>query len=96
MRRSGRTVFENWSRVATSILNDQNRLHVDFKMTPRNGRMLLFPASLMHSVEVCDGEYPRITIAFNLYHPGFAIPRLAEYERSAGWMWTDFRGLMIL
>ena len=58
--------------------------------------MLLFPASLMHSVEVCDGEYPRITIAFNLYHPGFAIPRLAEYERSAGWMWTDFRGLMIL
>jgi hypothetical protein len=65
-------------------------------MTPRNGRMLLFPSSLMHSVEPYDGATQRITIAFNLYHPSFSVPRLEERMKRTDWWWTNFRGLMLL
>ncbi len=93
---NGRTIFEDWTYVATPMLDNPDIYKRDFKMIPRNGRMLLFPASLMHSVETYDGDKPRITIAFNLYHPGFAVARLEHREQAANWMWTNFRGLMIL
>jgi hypothetical protein len=94
-RAGGRTVFEDWTNVAANILDNPDPRHRDFRMTPRSGRMLLFPASLLHSVETYLGDRPRITIAFNLYHPGFAVPRLAERERAENWMWANFRGVMI-
>jgi hypothetical protein len=92
----GRTVFEDWSHVPMSVLDNPDPLHSDFKMSPKNGRMVLFPASLMHSVETYEGSSPRITIAFNLYHPGLAVSRYERYEQSASWIWTNFRGVMVL
>lgn len=68
----------------------------DIHMPPASGRMILFPGSLMHSVAVYEGDRPRITIAFNLCHPDFGIPRLDEYPGQLNWMWKNFRGLMIL
>ena len=93
---SGRTRFEDWTRVAIDTNTDPDALRRDYLMTPRNGRMLMFPASLMHSVEPYGGHAQRITIAFNLYHPGFAVPRLAEHLQQADWWWTNFRGLVLL
>ena len=93
---NGRTIFEDWTYVATPMLDNPDIHKRDFKMIPRNGRMLLFPASLMHSVETYDGDKPRITIAFNLYHSGFAIARFEHREQAANWMWTNFRGVMLL
>jgi uncharacterized protein (TIGR02466 family) len=92
----GRTRFEDWSFVAIDVDRDADPLRRDCFMTPRNGRMLLFPASLMHSVEPYDGAAQRITIAFNLCHPNFAVPRLQERIQEVDWWWTNFRGLMIL
>jgi hypothetical protein len=92
----GRTVFEDWTNVAANILDNPDPRQRDFRMLPRNRRMVLFPASLQHSVETYLGERPRITIAFNLYHPGFAVPRMAERERAENWMWANFRGVMML
>ncbi len=92
----GRTRFEDWSFVAIDVDRDSDALRRDCIMTPRNGRMLLFPASLMHSVERYEGDAQRITIAFNLYHPSFSVPRLAERLQESNWWWTNFRGVMIL
>lgn len=92
----GRTRFEDWTRVAIDVNQNADTLRRDYLMTPRNGRMLMFPASLMHSVETYDGNTQRITIAFNLYHPGFSVPRLEEHLQQADWWWTNFRGLMVL
>lgn len=92
----GRTRFEDWSFVAIDVDRNADCLRRDSFMTPRNGRMLLFPASLMHSVEPYDGAEQRITIAFNLCHPSFAVPRLHERQQEVDWWWTNFRGLMIL
>jgi uncharacterized protein (TIGR02466 family) len=92
----GRTRFEDCSFVAIDIDRDADVLRRDYFMTPRNGRMLLFPASLMHSVETYGGAEQRITIAFNLYHPSFAVPRLAERLRQDDWWMTNFRGLALL
>lgn len=92
----GRTRFEDWSFVAVDVAPGADPLRRDVFITPRNGRMLLFPASLMHSVEPYHGDAQRITIAFNLYHPGFAVPRIEERTKETGWWWTNFRGVMIL
>jgi uncharacterized protein (TIGR02466 family) len=92
----GRTRFEDWSLVAIDTNREADVLRRDVLMTPRNGRMLLFPASLMHSVERYDGDTQRITIAFNLYHPGFGVPRLERRLQQDSWWWTNFRGIMLL
>lgn len=92
----GRTRFEDWSFVAIDVDREADPLRRDIFMTPRNGRMLLFPASLMHSVESYDGDTQRITIAFNLFHPAFNVPRLDERLKQSDWWWTNFRGLMLL
>lgn len=91
----GRTRFEDWTRVAIDVDRDTDVLRRDYFMTPKNGRMLMFPASLMHSVEVYEGDTQRITIAFNLYHPAIGVPRLEEHIMQADWWWTNFRGLVI-
>ena len=92
----GRTVFEDWANVPVSILDDPDLSRTNFCMTPRNGRMVLFPASLMHSVETYSGSRPRISIAFNLHHPGLGVAHLRDRELSAHWGWRNFRGVMIL
>lgn len=91
----GRTRFEDWTRVAIDINQDADTLRRDFVMTPANGRMVMFPASLMHSVEVYGGETQRITIAFNLYHPALGIPRLEPFLEASDWWWVNFRALVI-
>ena len=91
----GRTRFEDWTRVAIDIDRNPDVLRRDYFMTPKNGRMLMFPASLMHSVEIYEGDTQRITIAFNLYHPAIGVPRLEEHIMQADWWWTNFRGLVI-
>ena len=92
----GRTRFEDWSFVAIDVDRDNDPTRRDSFMMPRNGRMLLFPASLMHSVEPYEGAAQRITIAFNLYHPGFSVPRMEQRFKDSDWWWTNFRGLMLL
>ncbi|WP_374584639.1 TIGR02466 family protein [Pseudoduganella sp.] len=92
----GRTRFEDCSFVAIDVDRQPDPLRRDYFMTPRNGRMLLFPASLMHSVEVYGGTQQRITIAFNLYHPSFTVPRLDERLQASDWWLTNFRGLVLL
>lgn len=92
----GRTRFEDWTRVAVDTSRDADTERRDFYMTPRNGRMVLFPAALMHSVEPYLGHAQRITIAYNLYHPALGVPRLAPFLEQADWWWTNFRGLVIL
>lgn len=92
---NGRTRFEDWTHVAIDINQESDVLRRDYIMTPRNSRMVLFPASLLHSVETYGGDTQRITIAFNLYHPGFGIPRMEEYMQRGDWWWANFRGLMI-
>ena len=37
------------------------------RFTPRDGLMLIFPGSLLHSVEAYDGTSARIAVAFNLF-----------------------------
>jgi len=93
---SGHTIFEDWTYAAVSVLDNPNPYQRDFRMVPRNGRMVLFPAALMHSVQKYEGSRQRITIAFNLHHPGFAVPRLVYRERAVNWMWSNFRGVMLL
>lgn len=92
----GRTRFEDWSFVAVDVGRGADPLRRDVFMTPRNGRMLMFPASLMHSVEAYHGDAQRITVAFNLFHPSFGVPRMQERTRESGWWWTNFRGFMVL
>ena len=92
----GRTRFEDWTRVAIDLSRDKDPLRRDYFMPPRNGRMLLFPASVMHSVEPYLGHAQRITIAYNLYHPALGVPRLEPFLEQADWWWTNFRGLVLL
>lgn len=82
--------------MAIDTNQDADPLRRDVFMSPRNGRMVMFPASLMHSVEPYQGHAQRMTIAFNLYHPAWNVPRLESHLAQADWWWTNFRGLVIL
>lgn len=90
----GRTRFEDWSHVP--IRARRNSVGRDHYVDPRNGRMVLFPASLQHSVEPYQGHAQRITLAFNLYHPALEVPRLGSYLQQADWWWINFRGFVLL
>jgi len=92
---SGKTVFEDRSQVAKEMIRDSDLYSRQMKVTPEDGLMLLFPASVHHSVETYSGEGLRITIAFNVWHPGFAVPMYDGMEEP-GWWWANFRGFMIL
>ena len=92
----GRTRFEDWTAVAIDVDRNPDVLRRDVLMQPSNGRMLMFPASLMHSVERYQGHSPRVTVAFNLFHPALAVPRLGQHIGAVGWWATNFRGLVML
>jgi uncharacterized protein (TIGR02466 family) len=92
---TGRTVFEDRSMVPKETINNPDPFERQVTVMPKNGLMVIFPASLYHSVEPYSGEGVRITIAFNLWNPAFTVPFYPGME-SRGWMWTNFRGLMLI
>ena len=92
---TGRTVFEDRSMVPKETVNDPDPFAREVTIMPKNGLMVIFPASLYHSVEPYSGDGVRITIAFNMYSPAFTVPFYPGME-SRGWMWTNFRGLMLI
>lgn len=97
---SGLTKFEDRSGVPQEILRDPNPFQREISVEPRPGLMVLFSSMLWHRVEPFAGDGSRITIAFNLSHPGFVLPRYPESASSRvaglkGWLWRNFRGLML-
>jgi uncharacterized protein (TIGR02466 family) len=86
----GRTKFQDRSLVPKETLRNPDPFEREFAVVPKEGLMVLFPGTLWHYVEPYHGSGPRITVAFNLRHPGFTIP---YYEPNTFW-WTNFRGIM--
>jgi uncharacterized protein (TIGR02466 family) len=86
----GLTKFQDRSLVPKETLNHPDPFEREFAVVPQPGLMVLFPGTLWHYVEPYHGSEHRITIAFNLRHPGFTIP---YYEPNTFW-WTNFRGIM--
>jgi hypothetical protein len=67
----------------------------DLQITPRAGRMVVFPATLPHYVTAYEGTGKRITIAFNLRHTRFAVADFENpYSRRRA-LWRDYRGPML-
>lgn len=97
---TGLTKLEDRSGVPKEILRNPDPFEREVSIVPQPGLMVLFSSMLWHRVEPFLGEGCRITIAFNLSHPGFVIPRYSEPESAKtrgfkGWMWRNFRGLML-
>ena len=92
---SGRTVFDDRSGVPKEIIRNSNLYEREISIVPRAGMIVMFPARLYHYVEPYSGKGVRITIAFNLWHPGFAVP-VYEGMREGSWWWVNFRGLMLV
>lgn len=92
---SGRTVFDDRSGVPKEIIRNTNLYEREVSILPRAGMIVMFPARLYHCVEPYSGKGVRITIAFNLWHSGFAVP-VYEGMREGSWWWVNFRGLMLV
>ena len=91
-----RTVFSDVSGTPREILREPDPYAGEFTIDPRPGLMALFPASLPHRVGAYEGDGLRITISWNLGHPGFVIPRyLPPRPAWKAWMWENFRGVML-
>jgi len=99
---SGLTKFQDRSGVPKEILNNSNPFEREFTLNPKAGLMVFFPGALYHYVEPLEEDTERISIAFNLKHPGFTVPQypggnLPKQKSESGiskWMWHNFRGLM--
>lgn len=50
-------------------------------VTPSSGTLLIFPSWLRHSVEANNTSTPRISIAFNLFHPEMNYEVKPSYRR---------------
>ena len=94
---SGLAVFEDWSGVPKEIICNPNPFEREFTIQPVPGLMVMFPGRFRHRVELYHGHAPRITVAFNLGHPGFLIPsyQMPGEKGIMAWMWKNFRGLMV-
>jgi uncharacterized protein (TIGR02466 family) len=91
-----RTVFSDVSGAPREILRQPDPFAGEFTIDPRPGLMVLFPASLPHRVEPYTGDGSRITISWNLGHPGFVIPRYVPPRAPwKAWLWENFRGVML-
>ena len=90
----GLTRFEDRSGVPKEILRCVDPLERELTVIPRPGLMVFFPATLRHYVTRYTGSGDRITIAFNLKHDGFVVPRYPEERPS--FLWRNFRGPMLL
>lgn len=74
----GETVFEDRVGVPRPIEADGRPFGGELTVTPEAGMLLLFPGTLRHRVEPYRGDSERITIAWNLYHPRFAVPLYSD------------------
>lgn len=86
----GRTCFQDRSGVPEEVGSGRGPFSREVHVAPEKGRFILFPGTAWHSVERYAGHAPRITLAFNLTHPAFVVPR---YEPEDFW-WTNFRFAM--
>jgi uncharacterized protein (TIGR02466 family) len=100
---SGVTKFEDRCGVPKEVIRNPDPFEREISILPRPGLMVLFSSRLWHRVEPFHGPGSRITIAFNVSHPGFVVPSYPEPKNSSrgaeqnglrGWMWRNFRGLM--
>jgi uncharacterized protein (TIGR02466 family) len=96
---SGLTKLEDRSGVPMEIMRSRDPFEREISICPRPGLMVLFSSKLWHRVETFQGEGSRITIAFNLSHPGFVIPAYPESKPpeatgAKAWLWRNFRGIM--
>jgi uncharacterized protein (TIGR02466 family) len=90
---TGRTKFEDRRGVAVARSADRDPFVHEVAITPQRNLMILFPATLRHYVEPYRGTGRRITVAFNLSHPGFALPEYEDAHENT-WWWRNFRGVM--
>lgn len=86
----GCTRLHDPSEVPKEIVTNPDPFEREKVIEPRAGLMVMFPGPLFHRVERYDGDASRITVAFNVAHPGFTIPR---YEPTDFW-WQNFRGIV--
>lgn len=93
--RDGLTKFEDRSGVPKEVLRCSDPFERELTVVPQPGLLLFFPATLRHYVTPYAGESNRITIALNLKHPGFVIPRYQEPD-APSFMWRNFRGPMVV
>ncbi|WP_205479086.1 putative 2OG-Fe(II) oxygenase [Sphingomonas arenae] len=63
-----------------------------FRHIPAEGEIIIFPATLFHSVEPHNGPGDRVSIALNFHHPALELARLWEH-RPRIW-WRKFPKLM--
>lgn len=92
---AGRTIFEDRSGVSLPAQKGGDPLSREYAVVPKPGVLVLFPAAQMHYVEPNRGNGLRISIAFNLGHPGLETVYYADM-REQSWWWKNFRGLMLL
>lgn len=86
----GLTRFQDRSGVPKEVLVDRDPFGRELTLQPERGLFIMFPGTAWHAVDTYTGHRPRITIAFNLKHPGFVVP---TYEPADFW-WTNFRFFM--
>lgn len=67
----------------------------DVQVEPVPGKMVMFPSTLPHYVTPYLSERQRITIAFNLKHPGYAVADPQNPRARKAMMWRNYRGLML-
>src|SRR5262249_52179690 len=91
----GLTRFEDRSGVPKEIMRCPDPFERELTIVPQVGLMVFFPATLNHYVMPYEGDADRITIAFNLKHDGFAIPRYPEAEPQS-FLWRNLRGPMLV
>jgi hypothetical protein len=94
LSRDGLTRFEDRSGVPKEILRCSDPFERELTIVPQPGLMVFFPATLRHYVTPYAGESNRITIALNLKHDGFVIPRYVDPD-APSFMWRNFRGPML-
>jgi len=92
---AGVTRFEDRSSVPKEILRCPDAFERELTVVPEAGLMVGFPATLRHYVTPHAGDRERITIAFNLKHHGFVIPRYPEPDPPT-FLWRNLRGPMLV
>lgn len=92
---TGRTRLEDRSGTP-KIIGPDGRIESDFLVEPVEGKMVLFPSRLSHSVDTYSGEGPRVSIAFNLWHHELKVPFYPSIDLPDSWWWQNFRGVMVL
>ena len=92
---AGATRFEDRSGVPKEILRIPDPFERELTVAPQAGLMVCFPATLRHYVVPHAGDRERITIAFNLKHHGFVVPRYPE-AKPPTFLWRNLRGPMLV